>query len=231
MNASIPREVLLYVKSRKQITSFYRGSAQQLETTAGGKDIPMGAASSSATNLSPDVGEAETALVLPDEQARAVALVEELAPPRGYALKIIDVSRAGLVKKIFDTHLSGVERYPVLVSPATGKRLEGADAFTEPSLLNLLPADLRNVRAFTQLKVDAHQVDTVRSGLLSFSEVKEVHLITGEWDMFITLEFPSGPAANKRQVFDFVLQKLAKIPGVQDFSTMIPEYSVTKFPI
>ncbi len=231
MNASHPREVLLYVKSRKQITSFYRGSAAQLETTSPGRDIPQGAASSSGTNLSPDVGEAETSLVLPDDQARATALVQELAPSRGYSLKIIDVSRASLMKKILDTHLSGVERYPVLVSPATGKRLEGAEAFTESTLLGLLPADLRNSRAFTQLKVDPHEVETVRSALMGFSEVKEIHLITGEWDMFLVLEFPTGPGAGKRQVFDFVLQKLAKIPGVQDFSTMIPEYSVTKFPI
>lgn len=231
MNAVSPREVLLYVKSRKQITSFYRGTAAQLETTSPGRDIPQGAASSSATNLSPEIGDAETALVLPDDQARATALVQELAPSRGYSLKIIDVSRANLVKKILDSHLSGVEHYPVLVSPSTGRRLEGPEAFTEPALLSLLPADLKNHRAFTQLKVDPHQVEVVRSALMGFSEVKEVHLITGEWDMFLVLEFPAGPGTGKRLVFDFVLQKLAKIPGVQDFSTMIPEYSVTKFPI
>lgn len=231
MQPSTHREVHLYVKSRKAITSFYRGTAAQLETTSARGDITQGAASSSGTNLSPDVGEAETALVLPDEQSRAVSMVEELAPPRGYSIKLIDVSRSGLVKKFLDTHLGSVEHYPVLIAPATGKRLEGPEAFTESALLDLLPADLTHLRAFTQLKVDPHQVDAIRNALLAFAEVKEIHLITGEWDMYLVLEFPTGKTSGKREVFDFVLQKLAKIPGVQDFATMIPEYSVTKFPI
>lgn len=230
MEAAPHREVLLYVKSRKQVTSFYRGTAVQLETTAPLHDIPQGAASSSATNLSPEVGDAQTAFVLPDDQARAVAMVEELAPPRGYAIKIIDTGRSNLMKKFLDSHLAGVEKFPLLISPASPNRLEGPDVFTEANLLNVLPAELKGVRAFTQLKVDPHRVDELRTALLGFSEVKEIHLITGEWDMFLTLEFPLSPTGGKRQVLDFVLQKLSKIPGVQDFSTMIPEYSVTKFP-
>lgn len=229
MSARPPREVILYVKSTKQITSFYRGTATQLETTSP-KDVPQGAANSSGTNLSPDVAEAETAHTLSTEQARACAQLEELAPPRGYSVKIIDVSRASIVKKLLDTHLSGVEKYPVLVAPAAGKRLEGADAFTTQNLLDLLPAELPRIRAFTQLKVDLHRVDDVRAALLAFNEVKEVHLITGDWDVYTVLEFPTGHTAGKRQVYDFITQKLSKIPGVQDVSTMVPEYTVTKFP-
>ena len=230
MSGRPTQEGILEVKSQKQVTSFYRGSASQLETTGQGRDIPQGAASSSGTNISPEIADAETAYTLPLDQARAVAMLEDLAPPRGYSVKIVDVSRASIVKKLLDTHLSGVDKYPVLVAPAAGKRLEGAEAFKEQQLLDLLPAELPRVRAFTQLKVDPHRVDDVRSALLSYSEVKEVHLITGDWDVYAVLEFPTVAGSSKRLVLDFVLQKVSKIPGVQDVSTMIPEYSMTKFP-
>jgi hypothetical protein len=227
-----PREVILYVKSKKAVTSFYRGTAAQLETTTTSQyGAAEGAASSGGTNLSPDLGSAAIAHVLPDEQSRALALLEEIAPHRGYSIKVIDVSRSGGVRQLLDSHLSGVESYPVLVQPATGKRIEGPDAFTEKGLLDLLPADLPHIRAFTQLKVSPSKVNEIRSALLAFDPVKEVHLITGDWDVYCVLEFPASGASGKRQVFDFVLQKLAKVPGVEDMSTMIPEYSVTKFPI
>lgn len=229
MNATEAKEVTLYVQSKKAITSFYRGTATQLETVSPGRDVPQGSASSGGTNISPEVGHAETAYILPDQQARVVAFLQEIAPPRGYSVKLIDVTRSNLVKKLLDTHLSGVEHYPVLVSPFGGKRLEGPDAFTEHALLDLMPADLPNVRAFTQLKVDPSKIDDIRTSLLGFPEVKEVHLITGDWDVYTVLEFP-GSGSGKKHVFDFVLQKVAKVPGVQDFSTMIPEYSMTKFP-
>lgn len=231
MSANPARELILYVKTKKALTSFYRGTASQLETSAQeGAAAPQGAATSSATNISPEMGSAESAFVLPDDQARVVALLDELAPPRGYSVKVIDVTRASYLKKLLDSHLAGVEKFPVLYSPSTGRRLEGPEAFNEGSLLDMLPADLPHVRAFTQLKVSPTHVDDVRTALLHFPEVKEVHLITGDWDVFTVLEFPTAATGSKKQVFDFVLQKVAKIPGVQDFSTMIPEYSVTKFP-
>lgn len=231
MSAQPPQEILLYVKSKKAVTSFYRGTAEQLETTTSTHhDLATGAGSSGGTNLSPEVGSAEVAYVLPDEQSRAMALLEEMAPPRGFSIKVVDVSRANVVRKLLDTHLAGVANYPVLVAPS-GLRLEGPDAFTEKALLDLMPADLPHTRAFTQIKVDPHKVDEIRHALLAFPEVKEVHLTTGDWDVFCVLEFPSSGGSSKKQVFDFVLHKVAKIPGVSDFSTMIPEYSVTKFPM
>lgn len=232
MSGQPPHEIILYVKSKKAVTSFYRGTAEQLETTdAGHHEMAGGAAGSGGTNLSSEVGSANVAYILPDEQSRVLALLEEIAPPRGYSVKVIDTSRTNLLRKLVDTHLSGVQNYPVLVQPASGRRIEGPDGFTEKALLDLLPADLPHTRAFTQLKVDPHMVDEIRAALLTFPEVKEVHLTTGDWDVYCVLEFPSTGGSSKKQVFDFVLHKIAKIPGVADFSTMIPEYSVTKFPI
>jgi hypothetical protein len=47
--------------------------------------------------------------------------------------------------------------------------------------------------------------------------------------MFIVLEF-SASATDKRQVLDFVAEKIRTLSEIVDTSTLVPEYSVTKFP-
>ena len=60
-------------------------------------------------------------------------------------------------------------------------------------------------------------------------EVKELHFLTGDWDILVCLDFP--PPATKRRVLDFVTERIRGIPEVLDTSTVVPEFSVTKFPI
>jgi DNA-binding Lrp family transcriptional regulator len=84
-------------------------------------------------------------------------------------------------------------------------------------------------RAFTYLKIRGGDLDRIREILLLLPEVREMHLLTGDWDVFVVLEFhPSR--AKKRQVLDFVTERIRGIPEVLDTSTLVPEYSVTKFP-
>ena len=45
----------------------------------------------------------------------------------------------------------------------------------------------------------------------------------------LVLEF-RGAAPNKRLVFDFITTRLRSIAEVLDTSTIVPEYSITKFP-
>jgi hypothetical protein len=47
--------------------------------------------------------------------------------------------------------------------------------------------------------------------------------------MLVVLEFPPA-TTNKRAVLDFVTERIRGIPEVLDTSTIVPEYSVTKFP-
>ena len=56
-----------------------------------------------------------------------------------------------------------------------------------------------------------------------------MHLLTGDWDVFVVLEF-DPTRAKKRQVLDFVTERIRGIPEVLDTSTLVPEYTVTKFP-
>ncbi len=224
------REVTLYIRSKKAVTSFYRSPASSLETTAAGEVLPAGVVSG-GTNISPEMAGTETAYMLSDDQARAVALVQEIAPPRGYSVKIVDVSRTNLLRQLTDGALRGVEHFPVLQVEHTHRRLEGAENFTSQTLLSLLPAEMSHLRAFSYLKVKSADVEEIRVRLMAFDEVRETHLIAGDWDILLVLDFPHVLGMNKRAVLDFVIQKISRMEGVEDTSTVIPEYSVTKFPL
>jgi len=157
-----------------------------------------------------------------------LALVEELAKKRGYSIEIEDVGKAGRIERLIAERLRGVTTFPVLSGPGS-RRLEGIEQFTEEQICEMMPSELSNVRAFTYVKVRGGDLDRIRSALLDFDQVKEIHLLTGDWDVFLVLEFSSG-ASRKREVLDFVTEKIRGIAEVLDTSTLVPEFSVSKFP-
>ncbi len=217
-----PPEAHLYVKSRKVVTSFYRPQGNQMAAPAD----TAGVATSS-----PNSGDAQVEFMLSDEQARAVALAEEVAAKRGYAIKLTDLGKSNPLTQMLEQHVRGVERFPVLMVPGTPARLEGSEAFTHEKLADAMPAEPTFQRSFSYLKVRTNDIDRVRRALLAFPEVKEVHVITGDWDLLVMMEFPPREGASKRSVLDFIIDKVAKVGGVEDTSTMVPEYTITKLPI
>jgi DNA-binding Lrp family transcriptional regulator len=215
------RELTLYVQSKKAVTSFYRSATPTPESMLSG-----------STPSGPPGGEAiaeQTVLFLSDDQARCQALTEEIAALRGYRVRVVDIERVGRLERLVTEHLRGVQKFPVLISPL-GRRLEGVEAFTEDELAAIMPADLKSVRAFSYLKVRGGDLDKIRRLLETLSEVKELHFLTGDWDILVVLDFPPT-TANKRRVLDFVTERIRGIPEVIDTSTIIPEYSLTKFPL
>ncbi|MCI4367892.1 MAG: Lrp/AsnC ligand binding domain-containing protein [Thermoplasmata archaeon] len=224
MPAEGPRELTLYVQSKKAVTSFYR---------------PPASRTSEAAALSPDyrpsgrteddaAGTSEEVFFLSDDQARCLAVTEEIAKRRSYTVKVVDVAKVGRLERLVTEHLRGVTKFPVLIGPS-GQRVEGTDAFTEEALFEMMPAEMSTLRAFTYLKVRGGDLDRIREQVLGFTEVKELHLLTGDWDVFLVLEFPAG-GNMKRRILDFVTDRIRGIPEVLDTSTLVPEYSVTKFP-
>jgi DNA-binding Lrp family transcriptional regulator len=225
------RELTLYVQSKKAITSFYRPPASRVVSTGGGEGGFGGGTTDihhAGTSEDSSAGSGEEAFFLSDDQARCLALCEELAARRAYALKVVDVGKAGRLERLVTERLRGVQRFPVLVGPGD-RRLEGVEAFTEEHVCELMPAEMRSLRAFTYIKVRGSDLDRIREVLLAFTEVREMHLLTGDWDVFVVLEFPEA-GTKKRQVLDFVTERIRGIPEVLDTSTLVPEYSVTKFP-
>jgi DNA-binding Lrp family transcriptional regulator len=211
----------LYVQSRKAVTTFYRPGRPMIE-----------GAGTATTDVAPsdDSSEAgEAQFFLSDEQARVVALTEELAAKRGYTVEVKDVAKAGRLERIVTEHLRNVTKFPVLIGPE-GRRLEGATEFTEERLCEMMPTEMPNQRAFTYLKIRGGDYDTVRHTLLNFPEVRELHFLTGDWDAFVVLEFGTA-GTSKRQILEFVTQRIRGMPEVIDTSTLVPEVSISKFPV
>jgi DNA-binding Lrp family transcriptional regulator len=219
--ADDPHELVLYVQSKKAVTTFYRPPAQS----------PAGSSIPTSPGRAPDEESVSDTPVffLSDDQARCVALVEETASHRGYHVRVVDVEKVGRLERLVAERLRGVQNFPVLISPK-GPRLEGVAEYTEERLAELMPTELKSVRAFAYLKVKGGDLDRIRSLLETLSEVKEMHFLTGDWDILVVLDFPSSDT-NKRRVLDFVTDRIRGIPEVLDTSTVVPEYSISKFPL
>jgi DNA-binding Lrp family transcriptional regulator len=225
MPADPNRELTLYVQSKKVVTTFYRPPSGPVDVgitpEAHGSDV-SGHGSGDA-NVA-----ADEAFFLSDDQARCVALAEELAERRGYSVKVVDVAKVGRLEKLISERLRSASNFPVLFGLGSA-RLEGCEAFTEDHLSEMMPAELKIQRAFSYLKVRGGDLERIRTTLLAFPEVREIHLLTGDWDMFAVLEFPESPSP-KRQVLDFITSRIRPIADVLDTSTLVPESSVSKFP-
>ncbi len=217
------RELALYVQSKKAVTTFYRPPATAARPTAG--------ANPGAAPTESDEGQTigEPVYFLSDDQSRCMALVEEIATNRGYRVKVTDIEKVGRLERLITEHLRGVQKFPVLISPL-GRRLEGVEQFTDEELAAIMPTDLKSVRAFSYLKVRGGDLDRIRRLLETLPEVKELHFLTGDWDILVVLDFAPS-AANKRRVLDFVTDRIRGIPEILDTSTVVPEYSLTKFPL
>jgi DNA-binding Lrp family transcriptional regulator len=219
--ADDPRELVLYVQSKKAVTTFYRPPVP-------GAGVPN-VRSDTATAETNGGATGSTVFFLSDDQARCVALVEETAAKRGYRVRVVDIEKVGRLERLVTEHLRGVQNFPVLISPK-GPRLEGSAQFTDEDLASLMPTELKSVRAMSYLKVRGGDLDRIRTLLESLPEVKELHFLTGDWDILVVLDFPSSDS-NKRKVLDFVTDRIRGIPEVLDTSTVVPEYSVSKFPL
>jgi DNA-binding Lrp family transcriptional regulator len=217
------RELTLYVQSKKVITSFFRPSS----VIAPG-DNPAADVARPATR-DPDASRpGEEAFFLSDDQARCAALTEEIAMRRGYTVKVVDVAKVSRLERVLTERLRTAQNFPILVG-LNEHRLEGVEKFTEERLCEFMPTEMGALRAFTYIKVRGGDLDRIRLVLLGLKEVKELHLLTGDWDVFVVLEFPAD-TGGKRHVLDFVTGRIRGIPEVLDTSTLVPEYSVTKFP-
>jgi DNA-binding Lrp family transcriptional regulator len=65
--------------------------------------------------------------------------------------------------------------------------------------------------------------------LMELDEVREVHIIPGEWDIIAVVEAEKGiVVASDERVYDIVLDKIEKTKHVQDTNTMVSHFSKSK---
>ena len=72
------------------------------------------------------------------------------------------------------------------------------------------------VLAYIMVRVDAGEERNVMKQVEKFSEVKDSHIIYGEWDLIMKIE-----VSNVEEITVFVVDKLRKIESVKLTSTMI----------
>ncbi|MGI0054861.1 MAG: Lrp/AsnC family transcriptional regulator [Thermoplasmata archaeon] len=222
-----PHELTIYVESRKTIRNFYRQVGTVTPTSPAIGTAPVAQGETRSISSGTSVTD-EPVYFLSDDQARCVALAEDLGKRRGYMIKVVDIAKSGRLERLVTERLKGIAKLPALVSDGEA-RIEGVEEFTEERICELMPCDLKNVRAFTYLKVKGGNFDALRESLVTFAQVKEMHFLTGDWDIFVVLEFPPG-SGRKREVLDFVTERLRALPDIVDTSTVVPEYTITKYP-
>jgi DNA-binding Lrp family transcriptional regulator len=81
-------------------------------------------------------------------------------------------------------------------------------------------------KAFVLIKARTGQEKKLAEDLMKYSEVREVHIISGEWDIMAVLETERDIVVpSEERVLDVVMEKLAKNSNVRDTYTIIPHFS------
>ncbi len=87
----------------------------------------------------------------------------------------------------------------------------------------------RRQKAFVLVKVAPGHERDVMNRLMKFDEVKEVHIVPGEWDIIAVVEAEKGiVVSSDERVYGIVLEKIGKTRHVQDTNTMVPHFSKSK---
>ena len=88
---------------------------------------------------------------------------------------------------------------------------------------------MRPQKAFVLIKTDPGREREVAEKLNKLAEVKEVHLIAGEWDILVVVETEREIVLpTDEKVLELVMDKITTIPYLQDTNTMIPSFSKYK---
>jgi DNA-binding Lrp family transcriptional regulator len=76
------------------------------------------------------------------------------------------------------------------------------------------------------LQAETGRAREVADKLFKLDEVKEVHIITGEWDLLAVIEAEREIVTpTDERVLDVVLDKMTRVPHVNRTSTIIPSFS------
>ena len=72
------------------------------------------------------------------------------------------------------------------------------------------------VNAIITLKVDTKEVDKIAEQIITFENVEDVYLVTGEVDLILKTRFSTYKALK-----DFIVGKLGPLEGIKDTTTMM----------
>jgi DNA-binding Lrp family transcriptional regulator len=85
---------------------------------------------------------------------------------------------------------------------------------------------LKPQRAFVLIKTQPGKERDVADRVNKLPEVKEVHIITGEWDLLVLVETERELVLpTDEKVLELVMDKITTLPHIVDTNTMIPSFS------
>jgi DNA-binding Lrp family transcriptional regulator len=88
---------------------------------------------------------------------------------------------------------------------------------------------LRTQKAFVLLRADTGHARGVADHLMKLGEVKEAHIIAGDWDLLAVIEVDrEAVSPTDESVLEVVMEKITKIAHVRRTSTIIPSFSQFK---
>lgn len=84
-------------------------------------------------------------------------------------------------------------------------------------------------KAFVLLKVSPGHEDEVVDNLMKINEVREAHIVPGEWDILVVISAQKEIVVpSDEKVYKLVMDKIEKIKYIQDTLTMVSQFSRTK---
>ena len=78
------------------------------------------------------------------------------------------------------------------------------------------------LRSFLLIKTQPGLEKGVFDQIQSFPEIREIHLIAGEFDLLTVLESPETEIDPRRNVVEVVVERIRKLGGIVDTRTIIP---------
>jgi DNA-binding Lrp family transcriptional regulator len=87
----------------------------------------------------------------------------------------------------------------------------------------------RYQKAFVLVKVAPGHEKKVLDELMDIDEVREAHIVPGEWDILAVVSSKREIVApSDERVYRVVLDKINKIKNIQDTNTMVSQFSKSK---
>ena len=84
-------------------------------------------------------------------------------------------------------------------------------------------------KAFVLVETQSGHTEEVLDNILKIEDVKEVHVVPGEWDLMAVVEVEKGIVApGSEKVGRLVMNQIGKTSHVSDTNTMVAHFSRTK---
>ena len=88
---------------------------------------------------------------------------------------------------------------------------------------------MRPQKAFVLIKTEPGREREVADKLAKLADVREVHIITGEWDILAVVETEREIVLpTDEKVLELVMDKITTLPYLRDTNTIIPSFSKYK---